>query len=760
MSTPVLYYVEIRNVADLETDETLALEAVVAGINYNGSATEFSWTVFPSNAGTFSDATDQRPIFTPSTGLSAAITAHVSVTATIYGTGDNSNLTATASDTSDSFVITPHIFPPRVPTTGPFIQASAGGTFKDGTGIALSITQSGQIADEISYIWAVAGDITGSFDDNTIAEPTFTPVLTGLQVGDTATISCVLVYRGTGTNAINGQFVSTTAVREIRYKPILAAPNISISISQTEVLRWTQVQLDVIALGGIYDALTYAWSVVPAGAGTFSSTTIANPVFDPDDNLSSDTDAVLRVQVTPVTNDTDRIAANNSLVSPTAEVNLKILTTTRFDDVADGYWEEAPQPGIQISLDPATMPLVAEWRQGSDRWQALPGEWGDRTAGDENTVPHPSFIDTEIRDLAVVQNRLVFLTIDTVSLSVTGQVGQFWGLSARAVTHADPIDLSLGNETAAEELRLIGGNLLAIGDAEHWFIYAPKEGQGWHPGSVRVEHGGLSALDQRAGVAFLDTPGNGFSVIATSSDNRPIALSLVGDKPELVTTELGVKVPKLLSNTKIIDLAGVSNTHTVAYASSNRLWLGRFFGRERLVWTTHTFGGDAEILSIAGQREWLLMIVRVGTSVLLERLYLGDHYTGDPLERPCTDHWTRDESDMVTGMEYRSTAKFSPLYLSAQDGSPTLPDHFNLRQWNLYHVDTPYFEVTVKQPAPNTHDLNLTYSVGDSQDDLFEVPVKTDATRLDVTVSSDKVLPFSIVGVEWQGQYYERGQRG
>ena len=98
MSTPVLYYVEIRNVADLETDETLALEAVVAGINYNGSATEFSWTVFPSNAGTFSDATDQRPIFTPSTGLSAAITAHVSVTATIYGTGDNSNLTATASD--------------------------------------------------------------------------------------------------------------------------------------------------------------------------------------------------------------------------------------------------------------------------------------------------------------------------------------------------------------------------------------------------------------------------------------------------------------------------------------------------------------------------------------------------------------------------------------------------------------------------------------------------------------------------------------
>ena len=128
MSTPLLFYTEVRNVQDIETDETLAPEAAISGINYDGSASTFVWTVFPSNAGTFSDNTVRQPIFTPTTTLTGPITAQISVTTTIYGTGDNSNLSATASDTSDSFVITPHILPPRVPTSGPYIQASEGGT--------------------------------------------------------------------------------------------------------------------------------------------------------------------------------------------------------------------------------------------------------------------------------------------------------------------------------------------------------------------------------------------------------------------------------------------------------------------------------------------------------------------------------------------------------------------------------------------------------------------------------------------------------
>ena len=399
MTAPILYFTEVRGVEDLETDETLVLEAAIAGVNYNGSTPDFTWSVFPSGAGTFSSTAVRKPVFTPAQDLTGAITAQISVTVTIYGNGDSSDLSATGSDTSDSFTISPHYAVATVPTEGPTIEASDGGTFKDGTGISLSITQSGQVADEITYSWIRSGDIQGNFSNLNTPTTTFIPVLTGLTPGIQGNINCFISYRGTGTNALNGSEALTTATRRITYKPILTAPTISASINFPQVLRWTPVQLNVTALGGFYDRLTYTWTISPPGAGSLDNISIANPVFTPDTTLSEDTDVVLSVRVTPQTDDPDRIASNNSLVPPEAEVNLRILTDDRFDEVLDGHWEEAPEPGIQTSIDPATMPLIAEWRPGSDRWQALPGDWGERTAGDQNTVPQPSFIGTEIRDL-------------------------------------------------------------------------------------------------------------------------------------------------------------------------------------------------------------------------------------------------------------------------------------------------------------------------------------------------------------------------
>ena len=106
-----------------------------------------------------------------------------------------------------------------------------------------------------------------------------------------------------------------------------------------------------------------------------------------------------------------------------------------------GYYEETVSPAVSTGLDAATMPHeLVNTSVNNFTFQRV--TWDARAVGDDETNSHPSFVGNKITQSFFHNNRLGFLSGDTVSMSQSAKFFNFYHTSAQTVTDADPIDLS------------------------------------------------------------------------------------------------------------------------------------------------------------------------------------------------------------------------------------------------------------------------------------------------------------------------------
>lgn len=123
----------------------------------------------------------------------------------------------------------------------------------------------------------------------------------------------------------------------------------------------------------------------------------------------------------------------------------------------EGSWQETAAPGVQYRIDPDTMPHIlvrlsngkfyfgpADGAVEASTGYQLPA-WGDRTAGDYDTAPDPSFIGHSIADIFVHKNRLGLLADESVILSRAQAFFEFFPETTIAVLDSDPIDVTASN---------------------------------------------------------------------------------------------------------------------------------------------------------------------------------------------------------------------------------------------------------------------------------------------------------------------------
>ena len=120
-------------------------------------------------------------------------------------------------------------------------------------------------------------------------------------------------------------------------------------------------------------------------------------------------------------------------------------------------WMWEPQPIdpeklTKTTLHVGTMPHVLE-KQEDGTWLFGAANWAKRNAGNENTLPGPSFANKKLVDIAVHKNRLVLATEDSFVFSQSGELLNFFQQSARDVLDTDPIDVVV---SAANTERGIG----------------------------------------------------------------------------------------------------------------------------------------------------------------------------------------------------------------------------------------------------------------------------------------------------------------
>lgn len=120
----------------------------------------------------------------------------------------------------------------------------------------------------------------------------------------------------------------------------------------------------------------------------------------------------------------------------------------RLSPDADGamVWKETIKGNIEVALSAATMPhqLV---RQADGSFKLQQATYSNRTVGDDETNPFPSFVGQKLNDIFFHRNRLGFLSEENVIFSEAGELEKFNFFRRTVLTglDADHIDISVAN---------------------------------------------------------------------------------------------------------------------------------------------------------------------------------------------------------------------------------------------------------------------------------------------------------------------------
>ena len=325
-----------------------------------------------------------------------------------------------------------------------------------------------------------------------------------------------------------------------------------------------------------------------------------------------------------------------------------------------GAWEETIKPGIPKSLNSATMPhaLIRE-EDGSFTLRPLTVEyddknfWQDRKVGDETTSPPPTFVNKTIQDAFFYQNRLGFMSEDTVILSQAGDYFNFFQGSAIAISDSDPIDMSTSTTRPAKLRAAIGTPSGLLMFAENSQFLLKSEDVAFGPSTVKIDE--ISNFAYRSKIHPVET---GVSILFTTESDT---FSKVF---ELATDSLNSR-PQISDNTRIVPELippGLSHITTVPNQSlvimgtgDKTLYVFKFFnsGNERQLagWTTWEMSSD--IKSIAFDHDTGFMISRKNGLTLLTKLELLDDPDTSPISalgtkfQPRLDHWVGEEKVTV-----------------------------------------------------------------------------------------------------------------
>lgn len=147
------------------------------------------------------------------------------------------------------------------------------------------------------------------------------------------------------------------------------------------------------------------------------------------------------------------------------------FVTDNNKSIGDGYWVESAKEEYITTF--YNMPIALNISAMSVSNHRI--DWKGRQIGDENSSPNPSFIGRNIEDIVFYNNRLCFLTKDSLCMSEVGEYFNFYNTTATTVLSSDPIDVSVSNQKISQLKYAVPYN-------EGLFLYSDT-------GLFAVEHG-------------------------------------------------------------------------------------------------------------------------------------------------------------------------------------------------------------------------------------------------------------------------------
>lgn len=445
--------------------------------------------------------------------------------------------------------------------------------------------------------------------------------------------------------------------------------------------------------------------------------------------------------------------------------------------------------------------------------------WANKAVGDTISDQEPAFIGNTITNITTFQDRLVILSDEFIHMSVTSDFFNFWKKTTVTLLDDGPIGLS----AVSDKVNLLrfaaqhNKDMVVFADERQFTIpgkaaITPKTATMTETTSFKIQSQVEPAPSGQN--LFFAVDSGTFSGIREfytdsnlDSDNaRPITIA--------VERYIAGKVRDMQSSTNLDKLVVLAESVNTLYVYEY-LW----DQDEKLqeAWSKWTFDSTVEIIKVRfnadnldlllyigtelhfvtmaintdpnivnggdihlDRRESLVATTTASTTYLPNDIDLLDAIQGEGCPNPglraeiisydgTTITFKRDMLGGIVhvGVKYTSSVKPTMPLMRDQAGrvigtsSLTVGEMFiNFEDSGDFNVDVVGdYSYTTRNPGRVLGTESATigeYSLTRGQ---FPAPVRTTTERSSIEIYSDSPYPFTVVDIEWEGQFYKRGQR-
>jgi hypothetical protein len=308
--------------------------------------------------------------------------------------------------------------------------------------------------------------------------------------------------------------------------------------------------------------------------------------------------------------------------------NFHLMYSTE-EGTATGVWKEVVKQGIADAFDAATMPHQLT-RSAYHEFTLAPITWKDRRVGDEDSQPTPSFINSYVKDIFFYRNRLGFLAGENVIMSQAGVFFDFWATTATGVMDTDPIDISCPSNEVTNLLHAIPfpKSLFLVGAQQQFSLNSGTLNM--TPKTVAVDittHFEVEPLCQpvvAGSNVYLPVPRGNYSSLREYFITPDSFSTDAADITAHVPTYLPKKLCKLAASSSFDLLVGLSHEEPGTLYVYKYYWAGD--QKAQSAWGKWLF--DGQLISCEILSNYLLLVIKRGSEVSLERLRLDRANTG------------------------------------------------------------------------------------------------------------------------------------
>ena len=340
-----------------------------------------------------------------------------------------------------------------------------------------------------------------------------------------------------------------------------------------------------------------------------------------------------------------------------------------------GYWTEGLAPDKSIGLDNNSMPheLV---NTGVNTFVFQRITYTPRAVGDDDTNDHPSFVGQKITQSFFHNNRLGFLSADSVSMSQSGDFFNLYHTSAQTVTDADPIDLSANTvKPVALHSVLPSTQGLVLFSANQQFLMGATDGI-LTPTKTVIRP--IANYEMDTVIDPVDTGTTINFISKTPSYTRVFAMVTRGENENPQVVDIGRVVNEWIPATIDTLIASPQNQFIAFSGQSSRyIYFFRQYveGKEVQLRTWFNWEAPGNVQTVAADSDEFFAVTKQGNQVTLSRASLSQspddaiivNNDGQRLN-PCIDLYATASS-----VTFDTAGNFSKCFIPYNDPTNLTP---------------------------------------------------------------------------------------